>query len=95
MDSNTHSLQSVLDRIITKYGWTEQVYYERIKEDWNDFIGDIPAKKIKIKALKDKILFISSSASVWSNELILRKEEIIKSINTKYGKFLIDDIVVK
>ncbi len=95
MDHNTHSLKTVIDSIINKYGWTEQVYFERIKDDWQEIVGDLPSKKIKIKAYKDKILFLSSSASVWSNELILRKEEIIKTINEKYSKYLVKDIVIK
>ncbi len=95
MSNDYYDLKSVLDKIIEKNGWTESVYQERIKRDWKEFVGEIASKNIKIKKLKDKILFLSGSASVWNSELLLRKEELINTINTKYGKKLLNNIIIK
>ena len=85
-------MKDLIATLINQLGLSEQVCEQRIKSEWAEIVGDIAVHKITVNYLKSKILHLESSTSVWSNELILRKAEIIEKINAKFNQEIVKDI---
>lgn len=91
---DARSMKDLISTLVNQLGLSEQVLEQKIKADWIEIIGEIAANKINVSYLKSKVLHLESSASVWTNELILRKAEIVSKINQKYSKEIVVDIVI-
>lgn len=92
---DAQSLKELTSLLIKQLGISENIYEQKIKDDWAEIVGEIAASKISVNFLKDKLLHLESSASVWSNELVLRKAEIIEKINSKYHNDIVQNIRIR
>lgn len=91
-NKDARSMKELIGTLVKQLGLSEQVLEQNIKTDWAEIIGEIAANKINVCYLKSKVLHLESSASVWTNELILRKTEIINKINFRYSNIVVNDI---
>ncbi|MCH7731179.1 MAG: DUF721 domain-containing protein [Candidatus Marinimicrobia bacterium] len=59
---------------------------------WENVVGTLISKNTLPEEVKHGILFVKTATPVWRNELIMKKEEIIKNLNKAIGKKVIKDI---
>jgi len=59
---------------------------------WQECVGSTIGENTTIKNFKNGILTIKTKTSVWRNELLFQKTDIIKKINLKLDKNKIKDI---
>ena len=94
-ESNAKSLKTLINQIIQQNGWEEEILLDKIQRSWSEVVGEIIAKHTKVKKLMDKKLYIQVESSVWGSELLIRKEQIISSINTYLKEEKVKEIVVR
>jgi hypothetical protein len=73
----------------------DEIIFFRIKEIWNKHFNDIQISNIKLINFSNKTLFIFTEYPSWKKEISLRKNEIIRLLNTKLGTNYIDYINVE
>lgn len=87
-------MKDLVSVLIRQLGLNEAIIEQKIKSDWAELIGEIACTKIEVISLKSGILYLNSTASVWTNELNLRKAEIIHRINEKYNSEIVRNIII-
>lgn len=93
-NNDARSMKDLVSVLIKQLGLNEQILEQKIKADWQEIVGDIACLKIQVLNLKDGVLYLNSSASVWTNEFKLRKSEIIRKINDKYNSEIVRNITI-
>jgi hypothetical protein len=73
----------------------DEIIFFRIKEIWKKQFNDIQTGNIKLVNFSNKTLFIFTEYPSWKKEICLRKDEIIRLLNTKLGTDYIDYINVE
>ena len=90
--------QKFMDRAAGKYGMTRQIKAAEVCESFRKIIPelfkepDTAARFVKPAHFKDGQLTISVDSPAWAQEVIMRKEKIIRSLNQKAGKQVIKSL---
>jgi predicted nucleic acid-binding Zn ribbon protein len=62
---------------------------------WDEILGNAISKATVSKRLDGKKLYVYLSSSVVRDELFMMRSEIIKEINNRAGKDVIDEIILR
>ena len=90
--NNALSLSELFPEIVREYQLEQPFTVELLSGAWNDIAGDIIATHSMPDRLFRRTLFIAVDHPVYSNELMLMKDSIIKKIANTFGEGLIDSI---
>ena len=63
-----------------------------LENDINEVVGETIAEHTEAVSVEHGVLFIRAESSTWSQELQLKKKEILSKINSKVGKQTIKDL---
>ncbi len=78
--------------IIREYQLEQSMTVELLSGSWNDIAGEIISSHSMPDRLFKRTLFIAVDHPVYSNELMLMKDSIIRKIAGLFGEGLIDTI---
>ncbi len=62
---------------------------------WPMAVGEMGAAASETERVSEGILFVRTKSSVWSHELTLHKDQILKNLNRMLGGTIIRDVVYK
>ena len=62
---------------------------------WNQAVGEQGAAATQTEKVNDGILFVFTKSSVWSHELTMHKDQIMRNLNRMLGGRIVKDIVFK
>jgi len=85
-------LSSIIENVLKSKGWDTAIKEHRVFSIWEEAVGTLIFGNARPKDITRGILFVTVRNSVWSQELSLRKTEIINRLNDKLGKEYIKDI---
>ncbi len=87
---------NLLSRAIIKNGLSRQVEAVRICDFWEKAIkekfSDDASRKSKAIYFNNKTLVVAVLSSVWAQEFQLHQYEIIKEINKRMGKVVVERV---
>ncbi|MFA5993522.1 MAG: DciA family protein [Parcubacteria group bacterium] len=66
------------------------IFKKVIKEEF----GNMGVVNLRPEYYKDKTIFVKSDSSVWSSELWLNRDKVVRKINTEIGGKVIDRIKI-
>lgn len=89
------SFKELLEDFVDDNGLKEAYYLMQIEEKADQIFKTNIEKKIKFQELKRGNLVLLTESSAWREEIKLRKDEIIGSINKVFEKNIIKSIEVK
>ena len=95
MGKRIHRLDKVLRKTLGKMDLTVKLEGYRIWSLWNDIVGEQIAKRAQPERLRNRILFVRVSNSVWMQELQTMKPMLLERIHKAVKKAGIDDIRFK
>lgn len=93
--NGTFSFNDILSDIIHEFDLEKSFTIEELVSKWYDIVGDIISTHSKPEKIYKKILFIVVDHSVYANEIIMMKDNIIQSINSKFPYIMIRDIKIE
>ena len=79
--ANPVSLGNSLGPITKELGLESNIFFEKIKKNWEKIVGSFNAKNTKPHAVKDGILTILVSSPVWLTQVRYCKSSFIDKIN--------------
>ena len=85
-------LGGVVNETINDLGFTYKILMHQAASKWDEVVGEHIAKASAVETVRDGILFVCCKNSVWCNELMLHKEDIIKRLNKAVGSKIIKEI---
>jgi len=93
--SGIKSLEDILKKISNKPKLKKKLEKVDVTDALDEVLGTNLRKYITNKYFNNGTLFIHLSSSVLRSELSYQKEGMIDSINTKIGKKIVKEIVLK
>jgi predicted nucleic acid-binding Zn ribbon protein len=88
------SIVDLLDDIISEYNLEKLFTIESIKALWSELVGDIISTHSMPDRLLRGILYINADHSVYSNEIIMMKDQILLNIKARFRNTDITDLRV-
>ncbi len=67
----------------------------RIKKNWEKIVEEDIAKNTEPTIIRKKRLNVKCSSSVWIQEMMLKKEDLIKKINSYFDEEIVKEIYFK
>ena len=94
-NSNMNSLSTIMRKILKNPKLSKRLDNIKIIEIWNELIGSNLEKYVLDSKIYKGKLYIKLKSSTLRNEFTYKKSELLKQINNRFGKQVIDDIVFK
>lgn len=89
-------LKAVVDEIVRKFGWEEEMRTESVRMKWAEIVGASAAKVSTVKNLDENgVLSVRVDSPVWKSEIWLRRNELVKKLNDKLGYKIIKELNVR
>lgn len=93
--SQTLNISEIMEALLKEKGLDGKLAENRLLNSWEELLGRSVAKATKNLYIKDKTLFVSMNSSIVRHELMMIRDELIKRLNEKAGKKVIDSIVIR
>lgn len=85
-------LKKSLETLLISTGIEKSILQNKALIIWESVVGGSISKNASPKEIKHGTLIVSTATPVWRNELIMKKDEILKNLNRALGKQVIKDI---
>lgn len=95
MDGKISKLGDLLKTYLRESGLEHKLLEASVPTFWQETVGNHIAAQSKYKRFEDGRLFIEVEAAVWRQELLLRREDIRTKINTRAGKEIVKEIIIR
>ena len=86
------SINTIINGFLKNSGLSSGVNQQKAIDVWNDVVGKSIAENTEVLSVEHGVLFIRVSSSSWSQELQLKKKEILLKVNNKIGNKTITDL---
>ena len=93
--SNMNILSSVIRKILKNPKLSRRLDDIKIIEIWDEIIGENLQKYVVDSKVYKGKLYVKLKSSTLRNEFSYKKTDILKQINSRFGKKIIIDIVLK
>ena len=90
-----NSLSTIMRKILKNPKLSKRLDNIKIIEIWNELIGSNLEKYVLDSKVYKGRLYIKLKSSTLRNEFTYKKSELLKQINNRFGKQVIDDIIFK
>ena len=94
-NSNMNSLSTIMRKILKNPKLSKRLDNIKIIEIWNELIGSNLEKYVLDSKVYKGKLYIKLKSSTLRNEFLFKKSHIIKEINSKFGRKVLNDIIFK
>lgn len=95
MKDDIKTLKNVINQIVKKFGWEEDIAFSQIIDSLDDFLGAQASKYCVAESLKNGCLRIKCNSSTWKMELLIRKDQIMSEINKKLGFNAVKELLIR
>lgn len=85
-------ISDVILKIARKFDIEIKLFEHTINSQWEEIVGDRIASHTRPDTISYRILTVYVDSSVWMQQLIFLKDNIVKKINEKTGRQIIKDI---
>jgi len=86
------SIGEALAGFFRSQGLEKRIREADIVRLWPEISGEIIAERTEAQKVRDGILYVKVLDAVWRNELTYLRFELMKKINKRMGKSLLQDI---
>ncbi len=93
--SETLNISEIINSLLKEQGLESKLYENRLMNSWEDLLGKTISRTTKSLYIKERILFVHISSSVVKHEVMMIRDELVKKLNQKAGKQVIDKIVIR
>lgn len=93
--SQTLNISEIISLLLKDQGLEEKLYENRLMNSWETVLGKTISKYTRSMYLKDRVLFVYLTSPVVKNEVMMIRDELVKRLNEKAGKNVIDKIVLR
>lgn len=93
--NQTQPIKSVIREYIDALGHRRKLREVNIVSSWEKIMGKAISNHTKSVFIKNKTLFVKLDSPVLRNELLMRKESIIKHLNDYAGENIIEKVILQ
>ena len=85
----------IVDEVCTRFGLDEARQQYRALHLWRELVGETIASETTIERLSGGQLFVRVKNSVWRMELNFRKQELVRKLNSAFGRDTVKEIIFR
>jgi hypothetical protein len=85
----------LLSLFVKEFGLEKEYRNYQILKLWDEILGVVISRATLSKKLVGRKLYVYLSSSVVRDELYMMRSEIVKEINYRAGKDIIDEVILK
>ena len=93
--SNEQSVGEAIREFLKRYRLENKLDEVEVMHLWEEIAGPMVSNYTKNLYVRHKTLYISVDSAALRNELNMHRTKIIRSLNKKMGKEVIDNVVFK
>jgi predicted nucleic acid-binding Zn ribbon protein len=93
--SNTQSLSDIIKEYVKANQIERKLKEVDVVESWENLLGKSVANYTRNIYIRNKVLYVEISSSVFKHEIFLMREEIVRKINEKEGEEIVRTIIFK
>lgn len=90
--SNVSRIGGFMKSTLHELGVEGKILERQVIGKWKQIVGPQIAASTRADSIREGVLFVCCKSSMWSNELVLHKTEIMKKLNATAGKNIVKDI---
>ena len=90
--SQIRDVGSSIQQLVDDLGIREKIDEYNAVLQWESLVGEHIANAASAVKIVKGVLFIKVRSSAWRNELSLRKDEIVNTLNNALGREIVKDI---
>lgn len=88
------TMKEAVDQLLEVYKLRRRFDETALLAAWPEMMGPAIANRTRQLFIRDKKLYVRVESSVIKNELLLIRSQIIKNMNERVGKVVIEDVVI-
>jgi predicted nucleic acid-binding Zn ribbon protein len=92
---NTYTLKEAIEQLVRAYGYQDKLLESTLISSWEKVVGSVYAAHTDHLKVKNRTLFVKIDSPALRQELSMQKSDLLKKLNRKTGKKVIDDIVFR
>lgn len=89
------SIKNIIQEFIADEGLEELVAIGTLRNNWEDIVGKQLAPEINIISLQNGTLWLKIINPNWKTEVFLRRENLLKKINSYLQTETIKELIIK
>ncbi len=93
--NNLYSLKEAIEQLIQVYGYNDKLLETTLIDSWEDVVGGVYAAHTENLRVKAKTLYVKVDVPALRQELMMQRSELVKRLNDKAGKKVIEEIVFR
>ncbi|MCK4664797.1 MAG: DUF721 domain-containing protein [Bacteroidales bacterium] len=93
--TNTQTLGEAIKEYLKAMKIDDKMKEVQLISSWEEIIGKTVARSTREIYIKKGKLFLHINSSVIRNELLMIKDSLLKAMNERAGKNIIDDIIIR
>ena len=86
------SINTIINGFLKNSGLSSGVDQQKAIEVWEEVVGKKIAENTEAVSVEHGVLFIRAGSPSWSQELQLKKKQILLKVNNKIGNKIITDL---
>ncbi|MFO7822300.1 MAG: DUF721 domain-containing protein [Cyclobacterium sp.] len=92
--SNTSPLKEVFEELLEAYKLKDKYSEKTVIQEWGMLMGKTVASRTQSLSIRKKILYVKISSGPLKKEMAMNKSKILLLIEEKYGKAVVEDLVL-
>ena len=92
--SKLEAVGPLLTGVLEGLGLDRRLREFQAVEVWNSVVGEVIAENTRPVAMREGVLFVEVASSVWMQELVLLRDEIVERLNQQLGENIVRRIVL-
>ena len=88
------TMKEAVDQLLEVYKLRRKFDETALLAAWPEMMGPAIANRTRQLFIRDKKLYVRVESAVIKNELLQTRSQIIKNMNERVGKVVIEDVVI-
>ncbi len=94
MNNKEKNIGDVLNKMMDKYKLTSKMHEIELMNVWEEITGKLIAKHTTKLEMRGKTLYVWFDQAPLKNEIFLRRDQLMKTINDRMGADFIEKIFI-
>jgi len=82
----------IVNNTLDEMGVRQKILEGQAVNRWREVVGPHIAASSAAQNVRDGVLYVACKSSMWANELMLHRQDIIKRLNKALGRKVVSDI---
>jgi len=91
---HTSPLKEVFEELLEVYRLKDKFSEKTVIQEWDQLMGKTVASRTQSLSVRQKILYVKITSGPLKKELMMNKSKVVALIAQKYGKGVINDLVI-